>query len=61
MCNADIKVVGSLQYYFLYSHKPYHESLHSSKKPHQNTLNSFKDLSIHRDRQREAALFYTML
>jgi hypothetical protein len=29
--------------------------------PHQNPLSSFKDLSIHRDRQREATLFYTTL
>jgi hypothetical protein len=28
------------------------------KKPHQNPLCSFKDLSILRDRQREATLFY---
>ena len=38
------------------------ESLHLLKKPHQNPLRDFKDLSIHRDRQRKAeTLFYTIL
>jgi hypothetical protein len=31
------------------------------KKSHENPLGSFKDLSIHRDRQREVTLLYTML
>jgi hypothetical protein len=31
------------------------------KKPHLSPLGSFKDLNRHRDRQREAALFYTVL
>jgi hypothetical protein len=31
------------------------------KKSLQNPLCSLKDLSIHKDRQREATLFYTML
>jgi hypothetical protein len=29
--------------------------------PYQNPLGSFEDLSLHRDRQREATLFYTKL
>jgi hypothetical protein len=33
----------------------------SIKKPHQNPFPSFKDLSIHRVRQRKATLLYTML
>jgi hypothetical protein len=37
------------------------ESLYLWKKPHQNPLGTFKDLSVHRDRQREATLFYIML
>jgi hypothetical protein len=28
-------------------------------KPHQNPLGTFKDLSIHEDRQQAATLFYT--
>ena len=30
------------------------------KKPHQNPLRSFKDISTHMDRKREATLFYNM-
>jgi hypothetical protein len=37
------------------------ESLYLLKKPHQNPSGSYKDLSIHMARQREATLFYTML
>jgi hypothetical protein len=37
------------------------ESFYPLKKPNQNLLGSFKDLSIHRDRQRGATLLYTML
>jgi hypothetical protein len=36
------------------------ESLYK-RKPHQNPLGTFIDLSIHTDRQREATLFYTKL
>jgi hypothetical protein len=35
------------------------ESLVSIKKPQQNPLGTFEDLSIHRDRQWKATLFYT--
>jgi hypothetical protein len=34
------------------------ESLYLLKRPHHNPLGSLKDLSIHRDRQREATLLY---
>jgi hypothetical protein len=37
------------------------KSFYLLKKSHQNPLGSFKDLSIHRDRQRGATLIYTML
>jgi hypothetical protein len=37
------------------------ESLYLLKKPNRNSLGSFKDLSIYRERQRKATLFYTML
>jgi hypothetical protein len=37
------------------------ESLYHLKKLHQNPLGSFNDLSIHKDRQRKATLFYTMV
>jgi hypothetical protein len=37
------------------------ESLCLLKKPHQNPFDSFEDLSIHWDRQREATLFDTMI
>jgi hypothetical protein len=40
---------------FLLNHSTY------LKKPDQNPLGRFKDLSIHRDRQREAPLFYTYI
>jgi hypothetical protein len=33
---------------------------HSVCKPHQNPMGSFKDLSIHSDRQAEMIMFYTM-
>jgi hypothetical protein len=36
------------------------ELLYPLRKPQQNLLGSFKDLIIHRDRQREATLFFTM-
>jgi hypothetical protein len=46
----------------LYTYKSSSRTTLSIKiEPHQNPLCSFKDLSIHRDRQREATLFYTML
>jgi hypothetical protein len=35
--------------------------IYIKNKLNQNPLGSFKDLSLHRDRQREATLFYTML
>jgi hypothetical protein len=37
------------------------ESHYLLKKSHQNPLGSYKDLSIHRDRQQEETLFYNML
>jgi hypothetical protein len=37
------------------------EALYLLKKPHLYPFGSFKDLSIHRDRQQEATLFYIML
>jgi hypothetical protein len=43
-----------------YTYKPFSWIALSVKKPHQNPLGRFKDLSIHRDRQREVTLFYTM-
>lgn len=49
----------SLLYYAFYIHinRPL-ESLYLLKEPHQNSLGSCKDLSIHMDRQREATLIY---
>jgi hypothetical protein len=47
--------------YILYTCKSPLESLYVFKKSHQNPLGSFIDLSIHRDRQREVSLFYTVL
>jgi hypothetical protein len=46
---------ASLLYYAYYIHKNC-----LLKKPDQNPLGSFKDLSTHRDRQWEATLFYSI-
>jgi hypothetical protein len=45
----------------IYIYKPWSWIALSIKKPHQNPLDSFKYLSIHRDRQREDRLLYTMI
>jgi hypothetical protein len=51
----------SLQYYAYYvSINLPLDSLYLFKKTHQNPFGSL-DLSIHRDRQREATLFYTYI
>jgi hypothetical protein len=44
----------------LHTYKPSSRNTLCIKKPHQNPLCSFKDLSKRRDRQREATLFYTI-
>jgi hypothetical protein len=60
--NGDTKVFRYYNYDECYIHKNLPiEPHYLLKKPHQNPLGSFKDLSIHRDRQLEATLFYTML
>jgi hypothetical protein len=52
----------SLLYYVCYIHINLSlESLYLLKKPHQNQLRSFKNLSRYSDRRREATLFCTML
>jgi hypothetical protein len=58
----EIKIISvSLVYYACYIHINLSlESLYQLKKSHQNPLLNFKDLNMHRDRQREATLFYTM-
>jgi hypothetical protein len=45
---------------YIYRNLPL-ESLYLLKKLHKNPLGSFKDLCIHKNRQLEATLFYTML
>jgi hypothetical protein len=45
----------------LFTYKPSSWISQSIKNPYQYPLGSFKDLCIHRDRQREAILFNTML
>jgi hypothetical protein len=49
----------SLIYYkcYIYINLPL-KPLYRLKKPYQNPLGSFKDLGVHRDRQRDATLFY---
>jgi hypothetical protein len=41
----------------LHTYKPSSSIILSIKNPHKNLLGNFKDLSIHRDVQREATLF----
>jgi hypothetical protein len=49
-------------YYACYIHKTFLlNHFYLFKQPHRDPLGSFKDLSIHRDRQRQGTLFYTML
>jgi hypothetical protein len=36
-------------------------SVYPFKKPYRNPMGSFKDPSIHRNKQRKVTLFYTML
>jgi hypothetical protein len=45
-------------YYYIHINLPL-KTLYLLKKMHQNPLGSFKDLSVHRDRQRKATWFYT--
>jgi hypothetical protein len=56
--NADTKVF--LYYIIHVIHIQTFLFNHSSIKMHQNPWGRFKDLCIHRDRQREATLLYTM-
>jgi hypothetical protein len=46
-------------YYILHVIYILTESLYLLKKPHQNPLASFEDLSLHMDRKRETTLLYT--
>jgi hypothetical protein len=48
-------------FYMLYTKNLPLKSLYLFKEQQQCPLGSFDDLSIHRDRQREAILFYAML